>query len=314
MSQWNSIKLSYLVVSSQFQSYDTVSGGNYVWAGSSDLIVDVSGTVGTFGPGSLFAGTNLVNINTNGICGYLGYLPNNNAPVFDYVCDGAASNDRIIPHYYIMGIKFTPGTYELAASALIPNYYTTSTPYAQFGITVASGFGPLVSLNTFGGAIKRIKIGIVLTILKNLATNYPNSLQIFSYSEIYTTETLYNQKDALAQGFLASSANKYKFEISSIAYRIFGFSSFALTKLPTTSTAINIDVEIPDLYTLYVDTDNTDYLSDVNIASDMYTLNQNTLCGGSTQPALEMQNIGQLIYNTVPDLLVNQQNIQQTSS
>jgi hypothetical protein len=47
-SQWVSLTLSYIVVSSQFEAYNTVVGGNYIWAGASDLIVDVTGNFGVF--------------------------------------------------------------------------------------------------------------------------------------------------------------------------------------------------------------------------------------------------------------------------
>jgi hypothetical protein len=109
-------------------------------------------------------------------------LPNNNSPVYDYICDGTAINDKIIPHFYIMGIKFIPGTYELAASAIIDNYYLSTQPTAQFGTTTITGFGPLVRLNSFGGSLMKVKVGIVLTIVKNLFTGYPNTLQTFQYS------------------------------------------------------------------------------------------------------------------------------------
>lgn len=72
----------------------------------------MTGNFGTFPQGSIFdSASSVASISTNGICGYLGRLPNNNAPVFDYICDNAAANDKIIPHFYIMGIKFIPGTY-----------------------------------------------------------------------------------------------------------------------------------------------------------------------------------------------------------
>ncbi len=81
-----------------------------------------------------------------------------------------------------MGVKFVPGTYELAASAIIGNYYSVAQPVAQFGTSTTTGFGPLVQLNSFGGSLMRIKVGIVLTIVKNLFVGYPNTLQSFQYS------------------------------------------------------------------------------------------------------------------------------------
>jgi|JI61114C2RNA_FD_contig_21_3006234_length_1005_multi_6_in_0_out_0_2 hypothetical protein len=81
-----------------------------------------------------------------------------------------------------MGVKFVPGSYELAASAIIANYYSSNQPTAQFGTTKTTGFGPLVQLNSYGGSLMRVKVGIVLTVVKNLFTGYPNTLQSFQYS------------------------------------------------------------------------------------------------------------------------------------
>ena len=75
-----------------------------------------------------------------------------------------------------------------------------------------------------------------------------------------------------------------------------------------------MNINIPDLYTLYVQTDNTDYLSNVVVASDMFVLNDGSLCGGSTQPSIDMVNIAQKVYKSIPDLAPQQQNIQQTSN
>ncbi len=87
-----------------------------------------------------------------------------------------------------------------------------------------------------------------------------------------------------------------------------------MTRLPATSTVIDMNVNIPDLYSLYINTDNTDYLSNVVVSSDMYVLNDGSLCGGSTQPSLDMVNIVQKIYKSIPDLTPGQQNIQQSAN
>jgi hypothetical protein len=75
-----------------------------------------------------------------------------------------------------------------------------------------------------------------------------------------------------------------------------------------------MNINIPDLYTLYVQTDNTDYLSNVVVSSDMYVKNSGSLCGGSTQPSIDMVNIAQKVYKSIPDLAPLQQNIQQTAN
>lgn len=87
-----------------------------------------------------------------------------------------------------MGFKFDPSassTYKLAASTLIYNYLTTNQGNkAVFGTGGAQGYGPLVQISQYGGALKRLKVGIVLTTLRGYG-NYPNGLQEFSYSGIY---------------------------------------------------------------------------------------------------------------------------------
>lgn len=99
-SQWTKVKLTYIVVSTEFDSYDLVNGGNYIWAGSSEVTVDADGNFGLYENGSIFSNINDIEAS---LCGYLGERNVNNAPIFDTVCPGS---DQIVPHYYIMGFEF----------------------------------------------------------------------------------------------------------------------------------------------------------------------------------------------------------------
>lgn len=53
-SQWTKVKLTYIVVSTDFESFSTTVGGNYVWAGSIQVTVDSSGVKGLYQDGSIF--------------------------------------------------------------------------------------------------------------------------------------------------------------------------------------------------------------------------------------------------------------------
>jgi hypothetical protein len=164
VTQWTRVKLNYLLVSDKFDSYPTVSsplGANYVWAGSVEITPTQSGNYGLYGPGSLFGGTN----NDIGIvCGFLSLSASTSTSKFDRACVDAS--DRIIPHYYIMGFQFRPSTATLGARAKIPNYNTLGTNAVQFGSTNATGWGPLVALDTFGGALRKLKVAFVLTTIR----------------------------------------------------------------------------------------------------------------------------------------------------
>lgn len=164
VTQWTRVKLNYLLVSDKFDSYPTVSsllGANYVWAGSVEITPTQSGNYGLYGPGSLFGGTNN---DISIVCGFLSLSASTSTSKFDRDCVDAS--DRIIPHYYIMGFQFRPSTATLGARAKIPNYNTLGTNAVQFGSTNATGWGPLVALDTFGGALRKLKVAFVLTTIR----------------------------------------------------------------------------------------------------------------------------------------------------
>ncbi len=180
VTQWTRVKLNYLLISDKFNSYPTGSsplGANYVWAGSVEITPNKSGDYGLWGPGSIFS-TDAVE---TGSCGYLSAAASTSTAKFDQICP---NTDLMIPHYYIMGFQFSPSSVTLAAKAQIPNYLTNANVKAIFGSTDATGYGPIVRIDTFGGALKKLKVAIVLTTIRD-SSNYPNTIQGFGYSGIY---------------------------------------------------------------------------------------------------------------------------------
>lgn len=83
-----------------------------------------------------------------------------------------------------MGFQFSPSTATLGAKAQIPNYLTKTSMDVSWGSSDVTGWGPIVSIDTFGGALKKLKVSFVLTVLRD-AGNYPNTIQTFSYSGVY---------------------------------------------------------------------------------------------------------------------------------
>ncbi len=160
-----------------------------------DLAVNNTGIYGLYGNGSIFYNVT-DNANT---CGYQGRLPNNNSPKFDTNC---ASTDQIVAHYYIAGFKYNPAgsTNKLAVSALIDNYLTKANK-AVFGTgTVSQGWGPLVALDNNGGALKRIKVSMILTTLRNYIGYPANNVQNFAYSGVYMPIDIKNVDRPIIKG------------------------------------------------------------------------------------------------------------------
>ncbi len=154
-----------------------------------------SGTVALFSRSSIFGDT--ANPSPNS-CGYLSKNANNLYPKFDITCD---ANDQIVAHYYIAGFKFNPAnsTNKLAVSALFTDYATNGNK-AIFSTTPSVGYGPLVTLNNYGGGLKRIKVSVVLTTLRSFATYPITNAQLFGYSGVYMPIDLKNQNRPVIKG------------------------------------------------------------------------------------------------------------------
>ena len=129
-TQWTKVKLTYILIADSVESYAAAEGGNYIYADSIEVTLSASGAYG------LYTNTSIYAINSNaalndipGTCGYLQNLP---IPRFDTTCTGG-SGDIFIPHYYIMGFEFAPGSFKLGATAELNNYLTSTSLGAVFG-------------------------------------------------------------------------------------------------------------------------------------------------------------------------------------
>lgn len=71
-------------------------------------------------------------------------------------------------------------------------------------------------------------------------------------------------------------------------YGIYGLTSFTLAP-SSKCVAIDVDVEIKDLYTVIVKTDNVDQLDNVFVSGDFYSKSTLDICNGAaTTAAREM--------------------------
>jgi hypothetical protein len=97
-----------------------------------------------------------------------------------------------------MGFQFAPGSVTLGAMAKIPNYLTKISIDVTFGTTNATGWGPIVKYDQFGGSLKKLKVAIVITILQSTSP-YPNTIQGFTYSGVYNLMDIENIYRPLTQ-------------------------------------------------------------------------------------------------------------------
>ena len=121
VTSWSKIKLSWLVVSTNFYTStnpnDENSLGNLVWAGTYGF----SGITATTSDQALITnsifGAQPIPAYADATCGYLNTSP----PGFDLNCGAARPNARFMIHTYIMGFRFNPtgGLHTLAASVLL---------------------------------------------------------------------------------------------------------------------------------------------------------------------------------------------------
>lgn len=302
VSQWTKIKLTWIVVTNEFESFISTAGGTYIWVGSSDISISNSGKVGIFGESSIF-GTISTAATSSSSCGYLSRNSNNLYPRFDTEC---AATDKILAHYYIMGFKFNPAisSNRLAVSALIDDY-TNKGNQAFFGAGGSAGFGPLVSINNYGGALKRIKIGVVLTTIRGFDAYPTSNTQIFGYSGVYMPIDLKNQNRPIVKTDPTLKLyNQEKFDLPKITYQIWGLSSFNIAKFDQCSS-LDVNMEIKDFYTAIVQTDNTDNLTSLFISADFYSKNTVGLCSGSNGASRQMNEISSSVAKSIPDLKLN---------
>jgi hypothetical protein len=112
-----------------------------------------------------------------------------------------------------MGFKYNPSgaSNKLAVSALFENYATNANKMISWGNGAANGFGPIVALNNYGGALKRIKVAFVLTTLVSYATYPGENGQLFGYSGVFMPIDLKNKDRPIIKGELVSSVFGYNY-------------------------------------------------------------------------------------------------------
>lgn len=199
-TSWSSIKLSWLAVSTLFETVvpSDPLGGSYIWATSVGLYPPFSDATGAILSNSPFI-TQPTAAGTSAACGFINSSPG----YFDTVCSGSTASFET--HTYIMGFQFNPaGSYTLAAAALLGNGGSTLAD-ADEALTIAGGdfvlgaplSGPKILVKGFGGQLQYVKIGIVITIIldrNNYLTANPAG---FQYSGIYMPYTLFNANNPL---------------------------------------------------------------------------------------------------------------------
>lgn len=130
-SQWNKVKLAYILVSPQFGgmttgAYGSLAGNSYVWASSYQYNLTTTGGISN----QAIASDPLFSNSNNGICGYIDTFPKS----FGTDCP---ADSKILYHYYIMGFKY---------DSTIDNVY-------EFRVSVRGGDGLSTNENTFSVVI-----------------------------------------------------------------------------------------------------------------------------------------------------------------
>lgn len=274
-TQWSKIKLCYIVVSPDFDGISagsyTGAGNSYVFAKAIEYNVSRSGGVSN---AAIDTDPAFNNDNTNGICGYV-----ESQTTFVKSFGTACPNDaQILYHYYIMGFRYdstSDSNYEFRVSVrggdgLSPNEILLSPTIALN--TVPNG--PRFTIDSQGGNLKSIKIGVVLTVLRDYA-NYPTTganAQKFKYSGVFMPVNLFNNPIPIT---VSSSQNLNRFDIGYNKYVMYGFSSISV--LPNTYVEFNLQVQ--NLYQLQITSQNM--LQNVIVSADFYSSIIDSACSST---------------------------------
>jgi len=226
---WSKVKLSWLVISTNFYSSQNPSNpnalGNLAWAGTygiSDLtgITDRALTVN-----AIFANQSAIAGLADDVCGYVNTSP----PRFDLDCGPTRANSRFMVHAYIAGFRFNPnvtgGLHVIAASVLLGDgssasaqlrsiseaHRSTDFSFNNLGPAANVPTGPRFTVKPFANQLTYLKVSIVITTIPDLS-RYPrfSNGAPFVYSGVYMGYTLFNTPKALVQnanaaGFFASN-------------------------------------------------------------------------------------------------------------
>ena len=322
VTTWSSIKLSWVAVSTGFQSVTGSGQGNYIWAGSVGMSTPfTNGISGPIIPNSLWGQRTPAHATTEE-CGYLNTSP----PAFDVECN-THPNARFITHLYIMGFQFDPstGSYSLAASALrntgtnIEADVNEALAAADFVVRdIATGStseltGPRILIDTIGSQLAYLKIGIVITTILDY-TNYPtNNPAAFQYSGVYMNYTLFNLAQPIVKstpGAVTVGQNYNYFSLLNVKYQIYGLSSFYIAKLPASVTVINYNLDFSQVNSVLLQSDDVNYINGVKVSSDEW----NAVITQCSPTTTNMLNIKQKYLTTVPPIQNDRQDIFELSS
>ena len=341
---WSSIKLSWLAVSTSFETVYGNPYGNYVWAGSVGMAAPfTNGIAGPVMTNSIWSQVpDAFHTAGDNRCGYINTSP----PYYDLHCPtGTDTSNKFILHTYIMGFQFNPagGSFTLAASALRNTGGNTrldtdeALPQATLAAGTSSAFvihqigaastpsltGPIMLINQYGSQLAYIKIGIVITIVLDIDT-YPgaNAAKTFQYAGVYMNYTYYNNAQPIIQAASAAAGplfsnridgqeNYNYYTLLTPRYQIYGLSSFEIATLPANITVVNYEVSMPGSNTVLFQTDDVNYMTNVRISADLWANVPTKVCQPTTTI---MRYITEKFVNTVPTKQNNQQTIWEDNS
>jgi len=227
VTTWSKIKLSWLVVSTNFYSssnpLDPNARGNLVWAGTYGLSDPTTQADQPLIVNSIFANQPAIYDAADDVCGYV----NSSPPGFDLNCGPAYLNTRFVVHTYVTGFRFNPnvagGLHAIAASILLgagsgsANLRDISEAYARgaggqdfvfFPVPTANTpSGPKFSIRNFANQLTYLKYSVVITTIPDMS-QYPTVTNDapFVYSGVYMGYFLFNNDKALAQNTFSGNA------------------------------------------------------------------------------------------------------------
>ncbi len=111
--------------------------------------------------------------------------------------------------------------------------------------------GPRFTVESYGGNLKTIKIGIVLTLLRDYSiypTDGPNA-QKFKYSGVFMPVSQYNNPIPIT---VSSSQNLNRFDIGYNKYAMYGFSRIFVLS----NTYVDFNLQVQNLYSLQITSQN----------------------------------------------------------
>jgi hypothetical protein len=177
----------------------------------------------------------------------------------------------------------------------------TSNNEVDFPFVIQTGTvpnGPRFTIEDQSGYLKKIKIGIVLTVIRDYAT-YPTQTagnrQMFKYSGVYMPVSLYNTPVPITK---TASQNLNFFDIGYNKYVMYGFS--ALWVQP--GGYIDFDLSVKNLYSLQINSQTM--LNNVQVSADFYSSEIDAAC---TSTLLEKTQVRSEQYSSVPASIAGQQ-------